>query len=137
MNILSDCNTHPHLAQMKVSDTSTAESGSELEEMASPKTNMNSHVPKLTPVSENVSLLIYTSDIKNVESCWFLLDLTCSYVYFRSRPMIKEVLLFYLSMKIVCQWLTKLWMLLGSPKRCQMFMKVRLVKIEHLHNSKA
>ncbi|CAH2036791.1 unnamed protein product [Thlaspi arvense] len=36
---------------MKASDTSTTESGSELEEMASPKTN---HVPKLTPVSENI-----------------------------------------------------------------------------------
>lgn len=43
---------------MKVSDTSTAESGSELEEMASPKTNMNNLVPKLTTVSENVSVLM-------------------------------------------------------------------------------
>ncbi|CAN6803211.1 unnamed protein product [Brassica oleracea] len=54
---------------MKANDTSTAESGSELEELTSPKTNMNSHVAKLTPVSEN------------------------------------------------------LWMLLGSPKRCQMLLK--------------
>lgn len=49
---------------MKVSDTSTAESGSEVEEMASPIANMNSHVPKLTPVSENVSVRVYKSDIK-------------------------------------------------------------------------
>lgn len=55
------------MAQLKVSDTSTAESGSELEEMASPKTNMNNHVPKLTPVSENVSVLMYKSDIENIE----------------------------------------------------------------------
>ena len=42
---------------MKASDTSTAESGSELEELTSPKTNMNSYVAKLTPVSENVGFL--------------------------------------------------------------------------------
>lgn len=42
------------LAQIKVSDTSTAESSSELEEMASPKANKESHVPKLTPVCEDV-----------------------------------------------------------------------------------
>jgi len=54
----SDTNRYPLLAQLKVSDTSTAESGSELEEMASPKTNTNNHVPKLTPVSEYVSVLM-------------------------------------------------------------------------------
>ncbi|KAH0868798.1 hypothetical protein HID58_075820 [Brassica napus] len=40
---------------MKANDTSTAESGSELEELTSPKTNMNSYVAKLTPVSENAN----------------------------------------------------------------------------------
>ncbi|KFK44097.1 hypothetical protein AALP_AA1G215500 [Arabis alpina] len=39
---------------IKASDTSTVESGSEVEEIGSPITNMNSHVPKLTPVSENI-----------------------------------------------------------------------------------
>ncbi|XP_023645037.1 phosphatidylinositol/phosphatidylcholine transfer protein SFH4 isoform X2 [Capsella rubella] len=69
----------PTYSGIKISDTSTTESGSELEEMASPKTNKSNHVPKLTPVSE-------TS---------------------------------------VYQWWTKLWMLLGSPKRFQMLVKVR------------
>ncbi|XP_010536338.1 PREDICTED: phosphatidylinositol/phosphatidylcholine transfer protein SFH4 isoform X2 [Tarenaya hassleriana] len=39
--------------QIKVSDTSTAESGSEMDEMASPKVNKNNLVPKLTPVTED------------------------------------------------------------------------------------
>lgn len=62
---MCDCNSIsiPLLVQMKVGDTSTAESGSELDEMASPRTIMNNHVPKLTPVSENVSDFIYKSDI--------------------------------------------------------------------------
>ncbi|CAH8364032.1 unnamed protein product [Eruca vesicaria subsp. sativa] len=40
----------------KVGDTSTAESSSELEEMASPKANKESHVPKLTPVCEDLQI---------------------------------------------------------------------------------
>ncbi|KAL1209372.1 Phosphatidylinositol/phosphatidylcholine transfer protein SFH4 [Cardamine amara subsp. amara] len=46
----------PPYYRMKASDTSTAESGSELEDMTSPKTNMNNHIPKLTPVSENIKV---------------------------------------------------------------------------------
>ncbi|ESQ27599.1 hypothetical protein EUTSA_v10018296mg [Eutrema salsugineum] len=44
----------PIFSGIKVSDTSTAESGSEYEEMASPKGNKESHVPKLTPVCEDI-----------------------------------------------------------------------------------
>ncbi|CAN6932156.1 unnamed protein product, partial [Brassica oleracea] len=44
----------PPFPGSKVSDTSTAESSSELEEMASPKANKESHVPKLTPVCEDI-----------------------------------------------------------------------------------
>ena len=41
--------------QIRSSDTSTAESGSEIEEMASPRVNKSYSLPKLTPVSEEVS----------------------------------------------------------------------------------
>ncbi|KAG2321164.1 hypothetical protein Bca52824_014377 [Brassica carinata] len=50
---------------MKANDTSTAESGSELEELTSPKTNMNSYVAKLTPVSENVGFLNFANGKKS------------------------------------------------------------------------
>lgn len=43
---------------MKASDTSTAESGSEVEEFSSPKTNIRNHISKLTPVSESVSVQV-------------------------------------------------------------------------------
>ncbi|KAL0806377.1 hypothetical protein Bca101_098869 [Brassica carinata] len=46
----------PPFPGIKVSDTSTAESSSELEEMASPKANKESHVPKLTPVCEDLQI---------------------------------------------------------------------------------
>lgn len=42
----------PRFSMIKGSDTSTAESGSEVEEIASPKPTSSSLVPKLTPVSE-------------------------------------------------------------------------------------
>ncbi|CAA7042640.1 unnamed protein product [Microthlaspi erraticum] len=50
---VSSCDK-PSFSGIKVSDTSTAESSSELEEMASPKANKESHVPKLTPVCEDI-----------------------------------------------------------------------------------
>lgn len=46
------------LIQIRSSDTSTAESGSEVEEMASPKATRSYLQPKLTPVSEEVSVCI-------------------------------------------------------------------------------
>ncbi|KAL0724207.1 hypothetical protein Bca4012_038806 [Brassica carinata] len=46
----------PEILTIKVSDTSTAESSSELEEMASPKANKEGHVPKLTPVCEDLQI---------------------------------------------------------------------------------
>ncbi|XP_018442165.1 phosphatidylinositol/phosphatidylcholine transfer protein SFH5 isoform X1 [Raphanus sativus] len=46
----------PSFSGIKVSDTSTAESSSELEEIASPKANKESHVPKLTPVCEDLQI---------------------------------------------------------------------------------
>lgn len=46
------------LIQIRSSDTSTAESGSEVEEMASPKTTRSYLQPKLTPVCEEVSVFI-------------------------------------------------------------------------------
>lgn len=42
--------------QVRSSDTSTAESGSEVEEMASPKVNKSSVQPRLTPVCEEASV---------------------------------------------------------------------------------
>lgn len=51
------------LAQIKVSDTSTAESSSELEEMASPQANKETRVPKLTPVCEDVRVSLYEIEI--------------------------------------------------------------------------
>ncbi|EFH69317.1 hypothetical protein ARALYDRAFT_472189 [Arabidopsis lyrata subsp. lyrata] len=59
---------------LKVSDTSTAESGSELEEMASPKTNMNNHVPKLTPVSENANGSRSPTVLSEYEECVPMVD---------------------------------------------------------------
>lgn len=44
---------------MRSSDTSTAESGSEVEEMASPKVNKSYLQPRLTPVCEEVSVPHY------------------------------------------------------------------------------
>ncbi|CAH2067397.1 unnamed protein product [Thlaspi arvense] len=55
----------PSFSGVKVSDTSTAESGSELEEMASPKANKESHVPKLTPVCEDLQI-IRTNVVKSL-----------------------------------------------------------------------
>lgn len=46
------------LIQIRSSDTSTAESGSEVEEMASPKATRSYLQPKLTPVSEEVSVFL-------------------------------------------------------------------------------
>jgi hypothetical protein len=43
--------------QVKGSDTSTAESGSEAEDMASPKVKSYSHL-RLTPVREEVSVVV-------------------------------------------------------------------------------
>lgn len=43
------------LSQIKTSDTSTAESGSEVEDAASPKPTGSYLIPRLTPVSEEVS----------------------------------------------------------------------------------
>lgn len=42
--------------QMRSSDTSTAESGSEVEEIGSPKATRSYSQPKLTPVCEEVSV---------------------------------------------------------------------------------
>ncbi|XP_010428555.1 PREDICTED: phosphatidylinositol/phosphatidylcholine transfer protein SFH5 isoform X2 [Camelina sativa] len=44
----------PSFSGIKMSDTSTAESGSEVEEMASPKVNRGIRIPKLTPVCEDI-----------------------------------------------------------------------------------
>ncbi|EOA34909.1 hypothetical protein CARUB_v10019999mg [Capsella rubella] len=44
----------PSLSGIKASDTSTAESGSEVEEMASPKVKRGICLPKLTPVCEDI-----------------------------------------------------------------------------------
>lgn len=44
------------LIQVRSSDTSTAESGSEVEEMASPKSSRSFLQPRLTPVCEEVSV---------------------------------------------------------------------------------
>ncbi|KAJ0257404.1 Phosphatidylinositol/phosphatidylcholine transfer protein SFH4 [Hirschfeldia incana] len=61
---------------MKASDTSTAESGSEVEELASPKTNITNHMPKLTPVSENVkaSGKVSPSVLSEYEDCVPMVD---------------------------------------------------------------
>nr|AAL07100.1 putative sec14 cytosolic factor [Arabidopsis thaliana] len=59
---------------LKVSDTSTAKSGSELEEMASPKTNTNNHVPKLTPVSEYANGNISPTVLSEYEECVPMVD---------------------------------------------------------------
>ncbi|ESQ34836.1 hypothetical protein EUTSA_v10007470mg [Eutrema salsugineum] len=56
---------------MKTSDTSTAESGSELEEMASPKTN---HVPKLTPLSETANGKMSPTVLSEYEDCVPMVD---------------------------------------------------------------
>ncbi|CAA7013573.1 unnamed protein product [Microthlaspi erraticum] len=61
---------------MKVGDTSTAESGSELDEMASPRRIMNNHVPKLTPVSENIKAngKVSPSVLSEYEDCVPMVD---------------------------------------------------------------
>ncbi|CAE5957971.1 unnamed protein product [Arabidopsis arenosa] len=73
---------------LKVSDTSTAESGSELEEMASPKTNMN-HVPKLTPVSETIKANGSVSPIvlSEYEECVPMVDKVVDVVAWRPQEM--------------------------------------------------
>lgn len=43
------------LIQIRYSDTSTADSGSEVEEITSPKANRSNLQPRLTPVREEVS----------------------------------------------------------------------------------
>ena len=43
------------LIQIRYSDTSTADSGSEVEEITSPKANRGYLQPRLTPVHEEVS----------------------------------------------------------------------------------
>ncbi|KAL1210145.1 Phosphatidylinositol/phosphatidylcholine transfer protein SFH5 [Cardamine amara subsp. amara] len=50
---MSSCDK-PSFSGIKASDTSTAESGSELEDMASPKANKENHIPMLTPVCEDI-----------------------------------------------------------------------------------
>ncbi|XP_010498386.1 PREDICTED: phosphatidylinositol/phosphatidylcholine transfer protein SFH4 [Camelina sativa] len=62
---------------MKVSDPSTAESGSELEEMVSPKTNLNNHVPKLAPVTETIKANGNTSPtvLSEYEECVPMVDI--------------------------------------------------------------
>lgn len=50
------------LKQLKSSDTSTAESGSEAEDIASPKAIRTYSHLRLTPVREEVRLLFYTCD---------------------------------------------------------------------------
>lgn len=47
--------------QIRSSDTSTAESGSEVEEMGSPKVNKSYVQPRLTPVCEEVSSVLAMS----------------------------------------------------------------------------
>ena len=47
--------------QIRSSDTSTAESGSEVEEMGSPKVNKSYVQPRLTPVCEEVSSFVATT----------------------------------------------------------------------------
>lgn len=51
------------LIQIRSSDTSTAESGSEVEEIASPKATRSYIQPKLTPVCEEVSVSIQTISV--------------------------------------------------------------------------
>ncbi|KAF3595722.1 hypothetical protein DY000_02023968 [Brassica cretica] len=65
----SDSSDNPTYYGMKANDTSTAESGSELEELTSPKTNMNSHVAKLTPVSENANGKKSPTVLSEYEDC--------------------------------------------------------------------
>lgn len=55
--------------QIRSSDTSTAESGSEVEEMASPKVIKSYVQPKLTPVCEEVSV----PDVRVKHTDWFVL----------------------------------------------------------------
>ncbi|KAG7592299.1 CRAL-TRIO lipid binding domain [Arabidopsis thaliana x Arabidopsis arenosa] len=73
---------------LKVSDTSTAESGSELEEMASPKTNMN-HVPKLTPVSETIKAngSVSPTVLSEYEECVPMVDKVVDVVAWRPQEM--------------------------------------------------
>ncbi|KAG7590214.1 CRAL/TRIO N-terminal domain superfamily [Arabidopsis suecica] len=66
---VSSCDK-PSFSGIKVSDTSTAESGSELEEMASPKVNREIRVPKLTPVCEDIrgNAISYPTDSSEYDS---------------------------------------------------------------------
>lgn len=110
------------LAQIKVSDTSTAESGSEVEEMASPKVNREIRVPKLTPVCEDVRAFLYESE--NHSMRFRLLCLLPDLINFRFGPILYHILLIHQSM--IHQWWTKLWMLLGWPMKSQRLQKVKL-----------
>ncbi|KAF2548488.1 hypothetical protein F2Q70_00020187 [Brassica cretica] len=77
---------------MKASDTSTAESGSEVEELSSPKTNIYNHVPKLTPVSENIKAngKVSPSVLSEYEDCVPMVDKVVD-VAWQSQEMITNV----------------------------------------------
>ncbi|KAG5392651.1 hypothetical protein IGI04_022614 [Brassica rapa subsp. trilocularis] len=77
---------------MKASDTSTAESGSEVEELSSPKTNIYNHVPKLTPVSENLKAngKASPSVLSEYEDCVPMVDKVVD-VAWQSQEMITNV----------------------------------------------
>jgi hypothetical protein len=66
---VSSCDK-PSFSGIKASDTSTAESGSEVEEMASPKVNRELRVPKLTPVCEDIrgTAISYPTDSSEYDS---------------------------------------------------------------------
>ncbi|KFK41974.1 hypothetical protein AALP_AA2G195800 [Arabis alpina] len=68
-DILSS-NDKPSFSRIKASDTSTAESSSEMEEMASPQSNKESRVPKLTPVCEDIRIngISYPTDSSEYDS---------------------------------------------------------------------
>lgn len=64
------------LGQIKSSDTSTAESGSEVEEITSPKATRSYSEPRLTPVREEVSVcLIILCCLRMIGSIHILIDL--------------------------------------------------------------
>lgn len=64
---------HPLSQQLKGSDTSTAESGSEAEDIASPKANRNYSHFRLTPVREEVCLK--SCSLKKGDIFFFLVSL--------------------------------------------------------------